>query len=727
MKQTYTGKELDVLYYFGDSNQPGFSISAYHLYNSKSQYADFSVNEQGELIVNTVHSSPSTVYNKISINADGYLVVDGTSTGLVSETSDGSTVIDNAAVVTALHVSFYMNKKNILPITAGYSVDLLSVVNDSSYISTGTGYADLYKYPDCIEGISLIFRDRLDWVKATITVVIENAGTFRLTRKWAKTKTIGALFEEIEVGLSQVKRSRIQSVRITIDEMSVSTVDLVSLYAGLVLTFNNERHLKNLNIHQDMPNDDGILSGGLCLAQGSIQLDDSDKYLLRLLVMYEYRGIMGTRGRYFNDFFQDEKGELIFEEGYYPEPFPIFKVEDGDIELTSSLMADFITYENGNIYADYEGAPDNLINKKKHLVEVYLEGHKPLYKLQVSEFNYNNTQYKATVTLEDILNRLDEIKIDALTITNYSSTQKPFTDIISSLLYKTALQGFYVGKDLYCNNPSKLELEENRLYWVFPRNTTINVAVEMSAKAILEGLAASYGLLVYLKPYFEPNVIRQSSSIDSFTEPYISDFFLMIKPCLEDIGQVHSMDRAYSQQPRRYNYNKESYVMIDSAIIGAVTRSVIKPNYISKVIGSYFGWNSENQQFDTGLETTYEIGRGNNPFNVKDNSYVYWDSTNNYGVTIYNSVYQYSSFYDYFANYLIDKYVFGLDTVEFEAILSKKYGNEQSVCPIVFNIGERFTIDFSRTEIPTNYHYQIISTTLNYDGELTFNLVGMQC
>lgn len=734
MKQTYTGRELDVLYYFGDSNQPGFSISAFHLYYTASQFVNFRVNEDGELIVNSIYEPSTDVTNQVSINSEGYLVVNGVTSGLVEESEDGYTSINTSAVKNALSGNFYnLYSKNVLSVGIGYSVDLLTVVSESDYIPTGDTYSSLYKYPDCIEGISLIFKDRLDWIEATISVIIDGAGTFSLKRKWKHTKTIGALFEEIEVGLSQVRRNRIKSVTITIDDMSVDSAELVSLYPGLVLTFNNERHLKNLNIHQDMPNDNGVLSGGLCLSSGSIEIDDSEKYLLRLLVKYEYRGIMGTRGRYFNNFFENEKGELIFEEGYYPEPFPLFQVRDGDIELTSSLMSDFITYKDGNIYADYEGAPDNLINKKKHLVEVYLEGHKPLYKLQVTEFSYNNTQYTAMVSLEDILNRLDDIKIDKLESNTDSSNYLIYMSrIMDALTNKIAHQGFYIGPILECYNPSNSNLEFNYIYYRLPRSTAITFATEMSAKSILEGFAASLGLVVYLRPYFDEGRKTQVSSSSSLTRssPYCADYFLMIRPYLEDIGQIKQLSMyGYGMYyPTRYQYEKEAYVMIDSAIIGSITRSVIKPNYISKVIGSYIGWNSQEQTFDQSLQINYEIGSENNAFIVKDNTYIYYDDQNNYGTVIKgSSEYTYQPFYKYLANNIIEKYLFGLDTVEFDAILSKNYGNDSYVCPIVFNIGERFTLDFSRTEIPTNYQYQIISTTLNYDGELTFSILGMQC
>lgn len=726
MKQTYTGQDLDVLYYFGDSNQPGFVINAFHLYSSVSQLADFHVNEDGELIVSTIYSPASTVYNKISIDEDGFLKVNTTNDGLVTINDEGKGVIDNAAVKTALNVSSSITSRTYLPVEVGYSVDILSVVDDSNYKATATPYSLLYKYPDCIEGISLIFKERLDYIKATISITVAGADTYTLTRKWYYTKTIGALMEEIEVGLSQVKRDRLESVRITIDEMSQQTATLISVYPGLVVTFNNGRHLKQLNVHQDMPNDNGVLSGGLCLSQGTLRIDDSDKYLLKLLVMYEYRGIMGTIGRKFNDIFTDPKGELIFEDGYYPESFPLFEIINGNIEVTSELLADFITYEDGNIYADYEGAPENLINKKKHLVEVYLTGHKPLYKLQVSDFSYNNTQYMATVTLEDILNRLDDIKIDELAIQSYSYGTIQFSEFYSLVVNKVAQQGFYIGNRPYCNNPSTIKSEFNKIYLKVPANTRIKIDSETSAKTILESMFSCFGLVAYIKPYYDFNLSRANAGSYSF--PLTLDYMIMVRPYLDDIGQVNSITIfSYNGTDFKYGFDKNPYTLIDSAIIGKITRSVIKPNYISKVSGEYFGWDPSNAGFTTAVSHNYEIGSGNNPYTIKDNNYIFYDSNTEYGTYTVDNSNNSTKMYEYIANDLIARYLFGLDTVEFEAILSKTYGDVNAPCPVVFNLGEKFSIDFSQTEIPTSFSYQVISSTLNYDGELTFSLIGMQC
>lgn len=729
MKDTYVGKDLDVLYYFGDSNQPGFSINAIHLYSSASQLADFSVNEDGELIVNTIYNPASTVLNRISIDEDGYLEVNSTTAGLVTVDDGGNAIVDSAAVKTALNISGSITSRFYLPVTEGYSVDLLAVVDDSNYKATSASYSSLYKYPDCIEGISLIFKERLDYIKATIMITVSGANTYTLTRKWYNTKTIGALFEEIEVGLSQVKRSRIQAVRIRIDELSVSTANLVSMYPGLVLTFNSDRHLKNLNVHQDMPNDNGVLSGGLCLSQGTLQLDDSDKYLLKLLVMYEYRGIMGTMGRKFNDFFTNPKGELIFEDGYYPEPFPIFANVNGNLEITSELLSDFITYENGNVYADYEGAPENLINKKQHILEVYLEGHKMLYKLQVSDFQYNNTQYTASVTLEDILNRLEDIKVDELASTTYSYSI-PFTDIYNAIVDKVRDSGFCLPPRGVYNNPSNAKNELQRTNLKVPYSYRCVLASNMSAKTIMEDLLSCLGLVAYIKPYYEFDWSRSGAL--TFNTPLFADCMLVIRPCLEDIGQVktmiHNMYYGGSFASYLFNYDKVAYTLIDSAVIGKITRSVIKPNYISKVLGSYYGWDPLNLEFNNALETSYEIGGGNNPYLLKDNNFIFYDADTGYGTFSSNSNGgEEEPTYQYLANYMISKYLFGLDTVEFEALLSKNYGDSSGICSCVFDLAERFSIDFSGTEIPTSYEYQIISSTLQYDGELTFNIVGMQC
>ena len=649
MKSTYIGKDLDVLYYFGDSNQPGFVINAYFIYDSFPKYRYYPVHE-------------------------------------------GS----------------YLNL-----------IDIIDNFNPSPYRG--------FTYPKCIEGFSLIFRNRVSSVTGHFRVVAGQYGSYDFTRTWTNTKTIGFLLEEVANGLSQIDKSSITELSCELEYLSES-VDVVSVYPGLVLDFNLNRHLLNLNVHIDMPEDNGVLKGGLCLADGSLKIDDSDKYLYELMIKYEYRGIYSFVGRKFNDMFTDPEGHLIFEDGYWyhdDENDPYFSVDDnGHLILENSMLQDYIDFDDdGRLYADFDLATSNLISNRKQLVEVYLGGNNLIFKLQVSDFKYDGDNFQASIRLEDILNRLSEVLIPS--IEGYVEWgQMKWLEFLQDEL-EAFLSANHITFPTYVSDVPPNELDIRMMKRFYPNDEALPIAENTNMFDFLSDLMAQLGQVMYVKTI-------DSTKSNSWVNYECFDFGLIVKPAINTAGQLKSLLRYDGNRELRpfQLVDQRPYVIDNSFILGKITRSVIKPNHISKVIGTYYGYNFDEDIFDDSLEYSYSIGDGNFTYQNDCNAMLFYDIDSGTEAgdmyLIDPSHATHTPFYRYMAETLINKYVFGLDELSFSALLSKDYGDPDAAAQICFGLGECFQIDFSNTIIPTNYAYQIISSSLVYDGALRWDLVGLQ-
>lgn len=720
MKSTYTGKDLDILYYFGDSNQPGFVINAYFISGSTLAIYGFYINDKGEMVVN---STASSVVNGSEIDEYGRLCMAGEYENLTRIDENGNLWFNYDAAEEYIPVGGGSgNRSRYYPLGNGQTLDLMDII-ESFNPSPYNGFT----YPQCIEGYSLIFRDRVKSITAHFEVVTDEYGSYEMDRTWTNTKTIGFLLEEMKNGLSQIDKTHITSMTCTITDMSQESIDVVSAYPGLVLNFNIYRHLLNLNVHIDMPEDNGVLKGGLCLSTGSLKIDDSDKYLYELMIKYEFRGIYGLVGRKFNDIFTDPEGHLIFEDGYWYHDDvddPYFTMDEtGHLILNDDVLEDYINVQNGHMYIDFDLATSNLISNRKQLIEVYLGGNNLLYKLQVSDFKYDDDNYRVSIKMEDILNRLQEVMIDSLSGYISSGGRMSWHELLDDE-FSSFLKDNSIYFPLYVSEERPPELDIRRIYRDYLDNDDHPLVKNVTAYDFLNNVLSQFGQVGYIKT-IDSTKSTGWVNIDAF------DFGIIIKPAINTAGQVDRLlgyDSQHDYRPFSLVDGKP-YVIDSSFILGKITRSIIKPNHITKVIGTYYIYNYDEDEFDNSYETSYSVGTGKFTYNNDCNTYLVYDNynSNNIGDMYFDvSTQVLKPFYQYIAEVMIGKYVFGLDELSFNAILSRDYGSADAASLISFSLGERFQIDFSNTIIPTNYAYQITSTSLSYDGELKWDIVGLQ-
>lgn len=715
MKNTYTGKDLDILYYFGNSNQPGFKINGLfinraYLFNVYNFY----VNNQGNLRLDSPYEE---VVEQTRINNDGVLLMNNQYEGLTSVNEDGDLLIDYEQA--AHYVPTPSLDQRYYPIGAGQSLELLTILERGLEPQEFQGFT----YPDCIEGFSLIFRNRVSKVSARFTVVTNTFGTYTMDRCWTNTKTIGFLLEEMADGLSQIDKSDILSMTIQILELPEGSADVVSVYAGLVLDFNIYRNLNYVEAHNDMPESDGVLKGGLCLSAGSLKINDPDKYLYNLLVKYEFRGIFGILGRHFNNFFENERGELIFEDGYWyndDEANPYFSMdEQGNLILENSLLSPYLQVEDGDLLALFDLPKTNLITNKQQIVEIYLDGNNLIHKMQVSNFKYDDANFIANITLEDILNRLNEIIIDDMHADTSNGYMYWKEWVYNSLIPLLNTNGFHLS--IHIPDQASFDLDINHLFRRYPADNPPLVN-GVSVLSFLQDILAQFGQIGYLKTIDSTKSLKFDNTEDF-------DSGLILRPAINNAGQIKELT-AFNNSKQAYLFtvsNDSPYTLDSGLLLGAVSRSVIKPNHITKVIGTYNGLNEDTGSFDGSVICSYSIGEGNLSYTNDCSTYLTWAevSQEQYG-DLWGEENNPTPFYQYFAEIMQRKYLFGLDELNFDALLSKSFGNSNYASCVCFSLGETFKIDFSNTILPTNYAYQIISSTLKYDGELSWQITGLQ-
>lgn len=598
----------------------------------------------------------------------------------------------------------------------GDTISLKEALNDHIAIDSLT-----------FDSMSIVLRTRAKKIAFTGEIDMKDGTKAQKDFTCTNSKSLGFYIDQVTEGLS-LRKDDIADIKITRAAADSSDDDHAS-YEILWITpswavdINQSSGLQSLTCQNSLPQNNSIVVPGLALGSGSLKFRDIGNNILGMVENYSTVGVASLAGMTVNDIMADSDGNLVITKFYDSPSFSL----DSDGNLVSDVdLGNDLNIDDGNLMVDYSTAVNSPMTKSGKPCFIFL-GNNLIYQMVSKSWSYDTTNSRVTFKLVDILSLLNDSNYQLSNeISNTTSIMDNINAGINLILPSTVgvLSPFATSIDLAStqNDAIKLNLDGGH---------TFKVTASKTVRNYIDNVCNGIGIIFALEPYGELDRFGNyrgdfhGGEFDEYNLVQYTSMFLA-----RGINETPFKPLALSAKDGgvgfySYTVTKETqniYSLANGDLTSAVTRNVIKDNYISLV-----GWTEYTPTLDSDTiapTAQNNIGTTGYPFTM-DSSQYFFTATDGTQSTWTDSLGT-TSLAEHWAQAYIDNYVIGRDEVSFTALLRDTLTPSSQSAINTMGVGELFKLAIDEPAIKSDFNYEIIDSTLEYDGQLTFDITGLQ-